>query len=67
MLASVPKHFNYILTIKKYCEKINIYFWTFDDFIDSISNYAISHQYNIFPIVMAQEYDNNGDSHYSKY
>ncbi len=42
MLASVPKHFNYILTVKKCCEKINIYFWTFGNFLDDISNNAIT-------------------------
>ena len=42
MLASVPKHFNYILTVKNYCEKINIYFCTFGKFISNVSNNAIS-------------------------
>ncbi len=42
MLASVPKHFNYILTVKKCCEKINMYFWTFGNFLDDISNNAIT-------------------------
>ena len=36
MLATVPTHFNYILTVEKYCEKISIYFWTFNEFIGNV-------------------------------
>ena len=42
MLAIVPTHFNYILTVEKYCEKIIIYFWTFGKFTGNVSNNAIS-------------------------
>ena len=36
MLASVAKHSNYILTLLKCCEKINIYFWAFGKFIGNV-------------------------------
>ena len=42
MLVNVSTNFNYILTVLKWCEKINIYFWTFGKFIGNVSNNAIS-------------------------
>jgi hypothetical protein len=43
MLASEPKHLNYIVIVKKYCEKISnssIYLCTFGKFIDNVSSDA---------------------------
>ena len=42
MLSSVPKHFNYTLSVKSCYAKINTYFWTFGKFIGYVGSSAIS-------------------------
>jgi hypothetical protein len=41
MLASVSTNLNYIITVLKFCEKVNIYLWTFAKFICNVIRDAI--------------------------